>query len=185
MNKEQFLDTLNTSLKPLSPSERADILRDYEEYFNVGFQEGKSESEISEELGSPYKIAKELLATYHIEKEDYRAPADYTLRFVLATIGMGFFNLIIVLGPLMALVGIVFAGWVVGMTFIGSPVLVLIGSIIYLGSFEFFDLFISLGLAGLGLFITMGMYYLTRLFLRLLLRYVKFNINFVKGGGRA
>lgn len=185
MNKRQFLDTLNASLKPLSSSERADILRDFEEHFNVGVAEGKSEPEISEGLGSPYKIAKETLATYHIEQDSDRAPVDNTPRFVLATIGMSFFNLVIVLGPLMALIGIAFAGWVVGITFIGSPVLVLIGSILYLGSFEFFDLFISLALAGLGIFITMGMYYLTLLFIRLLLRYVKFNINFVKGGARA
>lgn len=184
MNKEQFLETLNASLKPLSSSERADILRDFEEHFNVGNAEGKSESEISAGLGSPYKIAKELLVTYHIEQDEYAATEDNPLRLILATVGMGFFNLIIVLGPLMALIGIFFAGWVVGITFIGSPVLVFLGSMIYFGSFEFFDLFVSLALAGFGIFIIMGMYYLTLLFIRLLIRYVKFNINFVKGGAR-
>lgn len=185
MNKKQFLETLYASLNPLSSDERADILSDFEEHFNAGFDEGKTESEIAEGLGSPYKIATELLATYHIEKEAYRPPAaDATFRTILAAIGMGFFNLVIVFGPFMAFVSIMFAGWVVGITFIASPLLVLIGSLIYLGSFELFDLFISLALAGFGFFITMGMSYLTRLFARLLLKYIKFNIDFIKGGGR-
>lgn len=184
MNKTQFLQQLDEALKPLSSSERADIARDFEEHFNVGFEEGKSEAEIAEGLGSPHKIAKELLATYHIEREEYQAPIDNSLRTILAAIGIGFFNLIIVLGPLMAIVGIVFAGWVVGVTFIATPLLILIGSVIFQGSFEFFDLFVSLALAGLGIFITMGMYYFTLFFSGLLRRYVNFNIDFVKGGGK-
>lgn len=184
MNKKQFLRNLDDALKPLSESERKDILRDFEEHFNVGFEEGKSEEEIAEGLGAPHKIAKELLTTYHIEKESYHSPVDDSMRSILAAIGIGFFNLIIVFGPLIAIMGIIFAGWVVGITFIATPILVLIGSVIFLDSFEFFDLFVSLALAGLGIFITMGMYYFTRFFIRLLDRYVKFNINFVKGGGK-
>lgn len=182
MNKEQFLNTLNASLKPLSQEERSDILRDFEEYFNGGFEEGKTEGEICEGLGSPYKIAEELLATYHIEKEVAQPKAEVTGSSVLAAILLIFFNLIIVFGPLMGLAGVMLAGWAVGVSFIASPVLVLLGSAIFMGSFEFFDLFASLALTGFGFFIVMGMFYLTRIFIRLLTRYVRFNVDFVKGG---
>ncbi len=66
--KIEFLQQLNASLKRLSEKERADILKDYEEHFTFGLEEGKSEEEIVASLGSPAQIAKELLADYHIEK---------------------------------------------------------------------------------------------------------------------
>ena len=182
MNKPQFLEALDSALRPLSSAERLDILRDFEEHFNIGFEEGKSEEEIADALGSPQKIAKELLASYHIEKVETTATTGNVLRAVWAVIGLGFFNLIIVLGPFMALLGVIFAGWIVSITFIASPLLVVIGSIIFSGSFELFELFFSITLAGLGLFIAIGMFFVTRTLTSLFIRYLKFNAAFVKGG---
>ncbi len=45
MNKEQFFKTIEFSLTRLSLEEREDILQDYEEYFEIGMEEGKSEQE--------------------------------------------------------------------------------------------------------------------------------------------
>ncbi|MDQ0880533.1 putative membrane protein [Peribacillus sp. V2I11] len=56
MNKEQFLKQLNASLTRLSLEEREDILQDYEEYFAIGMEKGKSEQEISTSLGNPNKF---------------------------------------------------------------------------------------------------------------------------------
>ena len=41
MTKNEFLQQLNASLKRLSEKERADILKDYEEHFTFGLEEGK------------------------------------------------------------------------------------------------------------------------------------------------
>lgn len=46
MTKNKFLQQLNASLKRLSEKERTDILKDYEEHFTFGLEEGKSEEEI-------------------------------------------------------------------------------------------------------------------------------------------
>lgn len=182
MNKSEFFAELEAPLKDLISSERIDVIRDFEEHFIIGLEEGKSEEEISAALGSPEKIAKELLATYHIERVETTVTTGNVFRAVWAVIGLGFFNLVIVLGPFMALAGIVFAGWITSIAFITSPLLVIFGSVIFIGSFVLFDLFLSIGLAGLGLFIAIGMFFVTRLLISGLVKYLKFNVDFVKRG---
>lgn len=58
MNKVTFLRLLRISLRGLPETEIADIVRDYEEHFNIGISKGKMEEEISAELGNPVELAK-------------------------------------------------------------------------------------------------------------------------------
>ena len=46
MTKNEFLQQLNASLKRLSEKERADILKDYEEHFTFGLEEGKGKKKL-------------------------------------------------------------------------------------------------------------------------------------------
>ncbi|MCY9006519.1 DUF1700 domain-containing protein [Peribacillus frigoritolerans] len=180
MNKEQFLKQLNASLTRLSLEEREDILQDYEEYFEIGMEEGKSEQEISKSLGNPKQISKELMATYHLGQVEQTTSAGNVMRAVWAVIGLGFFNLVIVLGPFIALIGVVIAGWVSAIAFILAP----LGALFNLvsGNFQLFDLFFALGLCGIGIFIAMGMFVATSALTKGFIRYLKFNASLVKGG---
>lgn len=182
MNKEQFLDNLERALGKLSQGEREEIIRDFQEHFLIGVEEGKTEEEIAKSLGSPQQIAKELLATYHLEKVTATTSTGNMIRAVWAVVGLSFFNVAIVLGPFIGLVGILFGGWVTGVSFIASPILVLINTAIYPETFVSFELFFSIALSGLGIFITMGMFFATRAFMNLFVRYLKYNVDLVKGG---
>jgi len=182
VNKDQFLLKLENSLKKLPPQEREDILQDFEEHFAMGLEEGKTEEQIARDLGSPQSIAKDLVATYHVTQVEETATTGNIFRAVWAVIGLGFFNLVVVLGPFIALASLLFAGWVVAAAFIVSPLLVLINTILYPATFQFFDLFFSIGLAGLGLFIGLGMYFATRAVTNGFVRYLKYNVRVVKGG---
>jgi len=182
MNKRQFLDELDVALIPLNSEERSNILRDFEEHFSIGELNGDSEDKIAASLGSPQKIAKELLATYHIEKVETVTTTGNMMRSIWAVIGLGFFNLMIVLAPFIALIGIVFSGWLVSVIFIISPLLVAINPILFDYNPPLFDVFFSITLTGVGIFIAMGMFYLTRLLSRQFIRYLKFNVDFIKGG---
>lgn len=173
---------LNAALKKLPDDERQDILQDFEEHFYNGMQEGKTEEEIAAKLGSPQKIAKEMVATYRMEQVEETATAGNILRALWAVLGLGMFNLIFVLGPFIALVSIIFAGWVVAITFTGSPILVLLNVLIYPETFVLYELFFSIGLAGVGLFVGIGMYFATRVLMKGFIRYLKFNMRMVKGG---
>lgn len=180
MNKEQFLKQLEAFLKRLSLEERQDILQDYEEYYAMGIEKGKSEQEISVSLGHPKQIAKELLASYHLDMVEQTTSSGNILRAVWAVIGLGFFNILIVLGPFCALAGVVISGWLASVAFILSPLGVLIN--LFLGQFRMSDMFFSLGLCGIGIFIAMGMLVATKSLTKGFIRYLKFNITFVKGG---
>lgn len=180
MTKEHFLKQLETSLSRLSLEERKDILQDYEEYFAIGNEEGKSEESISASLGNPKQIAKELLASYHIDQVEQATSAGNIMRAVWAVVGLGFFNLVIVLGPLMALVGVVIAGWVSSVAFVLAPLGIFFNLV--RGDFRFFDLFFSLALCGIGIFIAMGMFIATKALTKVFIRYLKFNVSLVKGG---
>jgi uncharacterized membrane protein len=180
MNKEQFLKQLNASLTRLSLEEREDILQDYEEYFEIGMEEGKSEQEISKSLGNPKQISKELMASYRLGQVEQTTSAGNVMRAVWAVIGLGFFNLVIVLGPFIALIGVVIAGWVSAIAFILAPLGALFNLV--LGNFQLFDLFFALGLCGIGIFIAMGMFVATSALTKGFIRYLKFNASLVKGG---
>ena len=67
MNEQQFLDLLDSHLQILKQQERADIRRDFEEYFDNGRAEGKTTEEIIESFGNIEELAQELLASYDEE----------------------------------------------------------------------------------------------------------------------
>ncbi|GAA0292802.1 putative membrane protein [Gracilibacillus halotolerans] len=182
MNKENFLKSLNNSLQRLPSSEREDILQDFREHFDIGINEGKSEEEISKALGSPQQIAREMVVTYRLEQVEETTSTGNVLRAVWAVIGLGFFNLIIVLAPFLALAGFVFSGWLAGVSFVAAPILFLVNIIIYPEVFAFFELFFSLFLSGVGIFLIIGMYYATRWLMKGFVKYLNFNVKMVKGG---
>lgn len=71
MNKVEYLDMLKDYLmKYYSEEEIFEILRDYEEYFVNGKLDGKTDSEIILELGSPKKIVLDLIEEDGVEKND-------------------------------------------------------------------------------------------------------------------
>ena len=69
MNEKLYLTNLAKHLTKLNEKERADIIRDFEEYFESGRQEGKTVDEIIDGLGTPETLAEELLAAY--SEEDF------------------------------------------------------------------------------------------------------------------
>ena len=52
MNKLQYFEKLEKSLRPLPGEEISDIINDFKEYFEVGIERGRSEEEISMSLGN-------------------------------------------------------------------------------------------------------------------------------------
>lgn len=182
MTKYQFMRILESSLEKLSEEERKDILQDFEEHFILGKEEGKTEEEIADSLGSPRQIAKELLVNHRLEKVEATKTTGNVFRAVWAVIGLSFFNLVIVLGPFIGLIGAITGGWVSGIAFIVSPLLLLVSTAIFSGTFQWFDLFFSFMLSGIGFFIVIGMYFATRGIINGFVRYLRFNIRLIKGG---
>lgn len=77
MNKQQFLVEMNARLGKLNVQERLDIQRDFEEYFEDGMREGKTEEEIVAAFGQMDELVDALLEAY--TEEDFVDTASYTL----------------------------------------------------------------------------------------------------------
>ena len=54
--EQEFLDRLKASISSLPLQDQADILNDYEEHFRIGMENGKTEAEIADSLGSPEEL---------------------------------------------------------------------------------------------------------------------------------
>lgn len=61
MKKQEFLDLLRHYLRSLPTMVVEDIIADYEEHFELGYEKSKTEEQICTELGSPRDIADDYL----------------------------------------------------------------------------------------------------------------------------
>ncbi|MER1999201.1 MAG: DUF1700 domain-containing protein, partial [Lysinibacillus sp.] len=94
---------------------------------------------------------------------------------------LSFLNVVFVLGPFLGVVGTLFGLWIAGISFVISPLLMLISVAITTTTFSLFNFFISIIFCGLGIFACMGCYYATKALKHLTIRYLKFNVSIVKG----
>ncbi|MBA2853964.1 putative membrane protein [Methanococcus maripaludis] len=93
MNKNEYLNALSNSLSGISESEKEEILYDYNEYFENGLLEGRTEEEISKSLGNPKDISKQI----KFEKKS----KNTILRKIIASSALLMFNVMFVLGPIL------------------------------------------------------------------------------------
>lgn len=184
MNKNKFLSELKYQLRKLPQYEVDEILQDYHEYFTLAEMEGKSEQQIANGLGSPKQIAKELMATHYIEEMEKTNSLSNTMRAVWAALGLGFLNLVFILGPFIGVVGVIVGLWITGFSFIIAPILVLISAVIDLNSFRLFDLFTAIIFSGIGIFVLIGVHYFTSFVKKATIRYLKYNVSIVKGADK-
>ena len=181
MTKYNFLNELERRLAKLPEEDRKEIIRDYEEHFEFALEAGKSEEAVIASLGSPEKIAKEVAADYHVELARETNNISSIVRAVLAVGGLGFLNLVFVLGPAIAVGAVIFAFTVSGAALAVSPVLLLVFSAVGLQSFTWFDFFMSLTASGIGIFMSIAAYYMTKWAIGLTTRYLAFNLRVVRG----
>lgn len=71
MKRKEFLDLLRFYLSSLPKVVVDDIISDYYEHFDIGLKEGKSEEDISRDLGSPHDIAEEYLSNEQSKIKNY------------------------------------------------------------------------------------------------------------------
>lgn len=176
-------------IKGIPDDDRNEILYDYEEHFRIGMENGKTEEEIASSLGDVRLIARQFKADYTVKQAETNASAANIFKAVIAAGALGFFNLVFVFGPFMALVGIliglfaaacglVIAGLGIILGLILSP---LFPWVINLGGiYPGFLLFASIGITSMGLLFIIGNCYLAKFFYRGTVRYLKWNIEVIK-----
>jgi uncharacterized membrane protein len=193
MTKREYIDILNKSLGHMPAADRDEILYDYQEHFRNGLAEGKSEADIAASLGDPRSVARQFTADFHVRQAEADTSISNTFKAVLATLGLGFFNLVFVLGPFLALLGVLFALFVAAAAIIISGVAVfaatIFGSLLPVAIDSTFLMlatpaamfFVSIGLICLGLLFFIGDIYLAKFLFIGTVQYLKFNLKIIKG----
>jgi len=190
MTKTQFIEQLKKALSGLPQSEIDDIIRDHEEIIRDALAAGRTEESIVHSLGQPSELAKSLKAEIKIEKAQDEIKLGAKMKAMFGALGavlvLAPFNLIFVLGPMMALFGLLLGGWAtavaitvvcftVAIAFFFFTVVMPSGVLGWVGiGFAFLGV-MFLGLAGLGV-----MYMVSMMVAQLILKYLKWNLNFVK-----
>lgn len=187
MNRESYIRELRASLAGLPDEDKQEIAADYDEHFRVGIAEGKSEEEIARSLGSPRAIGRSFRIDSMIEADEGRRAAT-VMRAVFATMSLGFFNVVILLGPFVGVLAVVVSLWAVaasiGLSGVGVVLAVIAKPILpaYITTGGFhpaFLIFAGIGLAALGVLAGIGMWHLSKWVVKIVGKYVQMNVRIV------
>ena len=155
----------------------------------MGKADGRAEAELCRSLGDADNVARELVATHFVNKAGETKSYHNFSHAVLATLGLGLFNLVFVLVPLIILTVLL------GAIFLAGIVCVILGpaafllALLQIAGIQHFPVwanplagvFFSVGITAFGLLVIIGNYYLAHFFYRLMVRYLKWNIRVIRG----
>jgi uncharacterized membrane protein len=128
MNRAAFIGALRAGLAGMAAPAIDDIIADYDAHFTEGAAAGRSEDEIATALGDPARLARELRAEAGLKRWEAQRNPSNAAAAVLALLGLGAIDIIILLPVLMgvmgALIGLFFAAMGV---FIGGSAVLTVG----------------------------------------------------------
>lgn len=187
MNKEEFMKILKQSLGNMDIYEKEDIFYDYEEHFRIGLEKGKAEEEIIKELGDPRTIGKSYKASAAVEDAIENPSTKNIGKAILAALALGFFNLVIVIGPFIGLVAVLISLFAVAIAIFAAGVSSifaeifhpLLSSIVAIEGNPIAVLFLGIGTSALGILCFIGVCYLSKFFYKATIKYLKWNINII------
>jgi uncharacterized membrane protein len=184
MNKSQFLQELADALDHLPEEERKDILRDYQEYFELGIENGKTEMEITKSLGYPKQIAKELQTDQLVRNAEQNRSWRNLWKVLRSTIALSSVNVVLVFGTYLLGLFVLTLSWKVSVLLILSPFIWWVFDTIEPVIFFDFILYLTLIASGIGLLLAVPLWAVSRWFSRGFLHYVKFTMKQRKGGSQ-
>jgi len=190
-NEQEFIRILRTRLEGTLPKDELDdILSDYAEHFSIGKANGRSDGELWKSLGSPEDIAREIRAMHLVKKAEQARSAENIWHAVTATLGLGLFNLAVVLIPFILLIVFLVIIFIVGLALLVSGPLMLLVALLQLAGFAVpvtwwsspaKGILISIVLTFIGVVMVIVDFHIARGCYRLGIRYLKWNIRVIKG----
>jgi uncharacterized membrane protein len=189
-NETEYIRILRNRLEGTLPhDELEDLVSDYAEHFRMGKANGRADEELWRSLGSPEDVAREIRAMHLVTKAENVKSCGNIFHAVIATLGLGLFNLVFVLVPFLILLVMLLIVFIVGVVFAICGPVALVYSILQLTGNPAFAIwlspaagvFFSIGMTSVGLLLIIGDYYLARFFYRVGIRYLKWNIGVIMG----
>jgi uncharacterized membrane protein len=188
MNKSEFIKILSNNLRNIPMNEKKEIISDYEEHFAIGLKEGKKEEEICESLGNPKLIAKQYKVDMMLKEAEKSKSITGIIKAIIASLSLGFFNIVFILGPYMGLVAVLISLFAAAFSitvsgifmFIAILIQPLVSSFFYIGINPIIVLFFSIGTTALGLLFLIGDFFLAKYFYIGTIKYLQFNLKIIK-----
>lgn len=180
MSKAEFFRQLDERLKGLPRQEQERIVRVYEDLFQQAEVNGKSERQIVEALGcssssSPW-------SNYATASDRFKQTAESGIRVLVASLALALFNLMFILGPAVAVIAVLFTLSLCSLLLVLSPIWIFAGTgVPDKLTVLLLELFASLAGTGLGLLLSIGMWFADKAFFRLAKAYVRMNLRLIKG----
>lgn len=126
MNRNQYMEALERELRGFSELDRREILKDYNNFFEEGMSDGRTEEEVSKDLGDPRELARNLREerrAYIIQEQEI-SPREPEARDNLKTLVI--VGLVLFFGfPVIMAIG----GTIIGL-FAGAISLIVTGSVL-------------------------------------------------------
>lgn len=179
MSKADFFMQLQDRLRGLPQEEKQNIIRIYEDLFRQAEESGKSEREIIESFGFQPPALPSLKPR---TGEHLMRRAESGVRVIVASVALGLFNLMFVLGPFLGVTVSLFAMSLVAILFTFSTFWIILGTGIPTSiTILLLEIFFALMLTGLGVLLGIGMWKVIAGYTKLVKRYVRLNLRLIKG----
>ena len=108
MTRAEFMTRLRRGLAGLPVTTIADIVADHEAHFADAEAAGRSEAEVAAALGDPDRLARELRAEKGLKQWEEKKNPSNALAAVIALLGLGAPDIMILLPLLMGVLGALF-----------------------------------------------------------------------------
>ncbi|HCA7399633.1 TPA: DUF1700 domain-containing protein [Staphylococcus pseudintermedius] len=183
MDKITFLNELEYQLHRLPNHVVDEVMNEYENHFYREGLDGKSDEAIVNALDTPKQIAKQRYAKYAVKNAEKKPDVTHLVRAVFATIGMSMITLFFIVIPLFFVGLLVLIGTFLALGMLLSPLLLLITDV-WSGMFSFSlsNYLYSFAYLGLGMMFIVMIVKLIAAIKKLLIKYLKWNVNFIKKG---
>ncbi|MEV5027563.1 HAAS signaling domain-containing protein [Paenibacillus sp. LPE1-1-1.1] len=182
--RDRYMLELEGMLKVIPEAQRKEWLYDYYIHFQQAVENGQSEEDAARELGDPRMIANELLLGYRVGQAEKNNSFGKLSKAVFATVSLGLFNVIFILGPYLALAAVLLALWASAVA-IGVAGIGIVIESLWNGTFTIPQaLTIGLISSAITILLVIGLKALTTSFYKMTLKYLKFNTRIVKGNNK-
>ncbi len=190
MTKMEFMKSLEKNIYKLNIEQKKDILFDIEEHFNIAIQNGRDEQEVCQSLGSPKAMAAQYVVNSAIDKAESTLSIKNLSKAIGAVVGLGFFNLIFALAPIICIFAFVFSVLAIGVSFIFAGGLAsflalffpLTQSVVNFGTHPVVVFFGGLVILNIGVLIYINCKGLFLKSCQLLVKYLRWNVKIIAGG---
>ncbi|MCG8570103.1 MAG: DUF1700 domain-containing protein [Spirochaetes bacterium] len=186
MNRNEFITALRSELRGLPEAEINEILYDYEEHFRIGLENGQTEEEICRKFGDVKDIARQYFVTYRINHAEHNMSAANIFKAVLATAGLGFFNLVFVLWLFITIIAILVALFTTSVSLTAGGIFAFFAillspffPIISIGMNPVSALAFSVFLTAFGILFTIGNCYVAVYVYKVIIKYLKWNLDII------